>query len=185
MFSIYKRTNLINGKIYIGQTKRDIKIRWAEEDIGNQEIGKAVREFGKENFINEIIEYPKSIDEMNEREKYWIEYYDSSNPNKGYNKTKGGGGYDNDNTKYILLNDKILFNSLYDLSSYFKISINNLSSFLSRNKDKILNWEKIRYKNYKDGLEDMLLVRWIDFKEVRNHFKYLLDDNEIIIYEQK
>ena len=31
----------------------------------------------------------------------------------------------------------------------------------------------------------MLIVRWIDFKEVRNHFKYLLDDNEIIIYEQK
>ena len=89
---IYKRTNLINNKVYIGQTINNPEIRWKAEDTSQQAIGVAVRTYGSENFLNEIIDYASSREELNEKEKYWISYYDSNNKEKGYNRTKGGSG---------------------------------------------------------------------------------------------
>ena len=85
---IYKVTNKINGKVYIGQSV-DIGRRWhqhmtAEDDIY---LHKAIQKYGVENFEWEVIEQCKKKD-LDEREIYWIEYYDSYN--KGYNCTKGG-----------------------------------------------------------------------------------------------
>lgn len=89
---IYKRTNKINGMVYIGQTINDVYERWRNENNSTQAIGKAVREYGAENFKNEIIDIADTREELNEKEKYWIKYYDSQNLEKGYNKTKGGAG---------------------------------------------------------------------------------------------
>lgn len=89
---IYKTTNLINGKIYIGQHTRGL-----ESYIGSgSDFMKAVSEFGKENFKKEILE--EGIENRNvldDREKYWIKVYDATNPEIGYNKQTGGhGGYE-------------------------------------------------------------------------------------------
>ena len=86
---IYKRTNLINNKVYIGQTINNPEIRWKAEDTSQQAIGVAVRTYGSENFLNEIIDYASSREELNEKEKYWIKYYNSLTPN-GYNMIPGG-----------------------------------------------------------------------------------------------
>ena len=79
---IYKRTNLINNKVYIGQTINNPEIRWKAEDTSQQAIGVAVRTYGSENFLNEIIDYASSREELNEKEKYWISYYDSNHIGK-------------------------------------------------------------------------------------------------------
>lgn len=95
IMGIYKIQNLINQKCYIGQSI-DIKNRWYEEkrtafDITakNYEypISRAFRKYGLENFSFEILE-ECSQEKLNEREKYWIRYYDSFF--HGYNQTLGG-----------------------------------------------------------------------------------------------
>lgn len=85
---IYKTTNLLNGKIYIGQdTKNDPNY------IGSGKIIKeAIRKYGKSNFSKEILEKCDSIESLNEREIYWISFYDSTNNEIGYNILKGGLG---------------------------------------------------------------------------------------------
>ena len=87
---IYKVTNKINGKVYIGQSV-DIGKRWRQHMTAEDDIyfHKAIQKYGVENFEWEVIEQCKKKD-LDEREIYWIEYYDSFN--KGYNCTKGGGG---------------------------------------------------------------------------------------------
>ena len=92
---IYKITNLINDKCYIGQSI-NIQKRWnAHKRCYNIEsyheynkvLYKAFRKYGIENFDFEIVEECKP-DELNEREIYWITYYNSFK--NGYNATPGG-----------------------------------------------------------------------------------------------
>ena len=87
---IYKVTNKINGKVYIGQSV-DIGRRWRQHMTAEDDIyfHKAIQKYGVENFEWEVIEKCKKS-ELDERESYWIEYYDSFN--KGYNCTRGGEG---------------------------------------------------------------------------------------------
>lgn len=92
---IYKVTNRINGKIYIGQTIQSIKDRWyrhcGKSGISEAEmrmhLKRAILKYGKENFDVEILEECLQED-LNEREKYYIRYFNSYND--GYNSTEGG-----------------------------------------------------------------------------------------------
>ena len=90
MIGIYKITDLTNGMIYIGQSN-NIQRRKGEHFYNNKyirsEIDKAIQTKGADNFDFEIIE-ECPIEELYDRERYWIEYYDSFN--HGYNQTKGG-----------------------------------------------------------------------------------------------
>lgn len=89
MAHIYKTTNMINGKIYIGKEKHNDKNYLGSGRILNN----AIRKYGKENFTKEILE-ECSLDVIDERECYWIERCDSTNWDIGYNITKGGTGGD-------------------------------------------------------------------------------------------
>lgn len=86
---IYKITNLINGKIYIGQST-DIKKRWLKHKYAkdNFVIHKALRRYGIKNFSFDIIEQCKQED-LDRKEQFYIEYYNSLIPN-GYNMIAGG-----------------------------------------------------------------------------------------------
>lgn len=96
MVGIYKITNLVNGKIYIGQSinidKRIKEHFWKasnEKDISyNSALHLAIRKYGKENFQWEILEECK-VDNIDEREKFYIKEYNSLTPN-GYNILSGG-----------------------------------------------------------------------------------------------
>lgn len=97
MVGIYKITNQLNNKVYIGQSI-NIKKRfnchiWEafnEKQIPyNYAINRAIRKYGIKNFELEVIEECKK-EELDEKEKYWIKYYNSNNPNYGYNMTEGG-----------------------------------------------------------------------------------------------
>jgi len=90
---IYKIQNRINGKIYIGQS-RCISKRWNNHKSAHEErllhlpLYKAFAKYGIENFSFEVVESCLTS-ELNEKERYWISYYNSMVPN-GYNSTPGG-----------------------------------------------------------------------------------------------
>lgn len=89
---IYKTTNLINGKVYIGQHKsQNLKDNY----LGSGKLlRKAINKYGINNFVKEIICICDNKNELNEKEIYWIEYYNSRNLKLGYNITEGGSGGD-------------------------------------------------------------------------------------------
>lgn len=87
---IYKMTNKVNGKVYIGQTTRRLDERTKEHIRHNKMIvDKAIQKYGIENFTVEQIDLAENINELNQKEMYWIERYDCITP-KGYNQCYGG-----------------------------------------------------------------------------------------------
>lgn len=93
---IYKITNIINGKVYIGQTiqeggfdaryKGDLK-----ENTHNEHLKRSIFKYGIENFkINKIYDIAFSKEELDIKECLWISIYHSNNKKFGYNKTSGG-----------------------------------------------------------------------------------------------
>lgn len=111
MIGIYKITNTTNGKCYIGQS-RDIKARWAKhlsayKSYPEWELYRAFKKYGIAAFSFEVVE-ECTIEELNEREIYWIAQFDSFN--NGYNMTLGGEACNG-------TNDKTVYQ--YDLSGNF------------------------------------------------------------------
>ena len=82
---IYKIENLINGKIYIGQSIH-IEKRWQEhcKASSNSLTAKSIQKYGTENFSFQIIEETNDIALLNQLEAQYIKYYNSLAPN-GYN----------------------------------------------------------------------------------------------------
>ena len=97
---IYKITNKINGKIYIGQTIRAIKkrfkqhIRESSSGRGNALLNKTIRKYGKENFTIEEIGGANSQSELNYLEWLYVHNFNSLVPN-GLNMKEGGGARGN------------------------------------------------------------------------------------------
>ncbi len=94
---IYKATNRLNGKVYIGATTKSLKDRIKFHIISvKYSLGscfhKAIRKYGIENFKWEVICICPNINSLNEQEQYYIKFYDTMNI--GYNNTSGGtSGY--------------------------------------------------------------------------------------------
>lgn len=90
MIGIYKITNKNTGKSYIGQSN-DIERRFKEHQIAGKKsripVDIAIQKYGKDLFTYEIIE-ECLINQLNEREEYWIKFYDTFN--NGYNCNPGG-----------------------------------------------------------------------------------------------
>lgn len=94
---IYKISNDFNDKVYIGQTRRTIEKRFQEHIVYNGDntyIHNSIKKHGKEHFMINVIEIIECDDmlklynKLNDKEIYWINYYDSYN--NGYNCTFGG-----------------------------------------------------------------------------------------------
>lgn len=128
MVGIYKITNNINNKVYIGQS-RNIHSRLNAHktrpfNINSNDYNKrlyvSIRKYGLENFSFEIIE-ECLIEELNERENYWIKYYNSNKEEYGYNQTL---------TEYNIVAQKIsesLLEAIYKDLKENKISIKEIA----------------------------------------------------------
>ena len=89
MAEIYKTTNMVNGKIYVGKS-----IKSDSSYLGSGlQINAAIKKYGRENFTKEIIEECLA-DILDEREIYWIDILDARNTKIGYNISIGGTGGD-------------------------------------------------------------------------------------------
>lgn len=91
-YYIYCHENKINGKKYIGQSCQPPSKRW-NSGYGYMHCPRfysAIQHYGWNNFIHTILEDNLSAQEANEREKYYINLYNTLNPEVGYNLTEGG-----------------------------------------------------------------------------------------------
>lgn len=114
---IYKITNIQNNKVYIGQTIRPIQDKFhrhindALNNILDTHFARAIRKYGKDNFIIEQIDQAQTQNELNKKEQYWIQYYNSVQ--NGYNETDaiskcGGNTYQSKTEKEMeVIKEKI------------------------------------------------------------------------------
>ena len=94
---------MVNGKVYIGQSKNMNKRKNKHFTLlrrnkhNNKHLQSAWNKYSEKNFVFEIIESFESYypDTINEREIFWIKYYNSFNKDFGYNNTSGGDGIKN------------------------------------------------------------------------------------------
>ena len=128
---IYKITNTINGKVYIGKTLETMEKRWKEHQkdsmrFTDRPLYRAMNKYGIKNFIIEVVEEPE-IEMLSQRECYWIEYYNSYH--FGYNATLGGDGkvlYD-----YQQIVNKYLEGALVkEIAKEFECSVDTVSKAL-------------------------------------------------------
>ena len=88
---IYKITNKVNNKIYIGKHKHDIPELDCKYVASGTYINRSIRTYGIDNFTIELIDVAYTVEELNDKEIMYIDKYDSIAPN-GYNLTHGGDG---------------------------------------------------------------------------------------------
>lgn len=91
MYTVYKHT-APNGKVYIGITGRKPEKRWDNGNgyKGNEHFYRAIRKYTWKNFKHDILETGLTKEQACDKEIELIAYYDSTNPDKGYNHSIGG-----------------------------------------------------------------------------------------------
>lgn len=91
---IYKLTNLITGKCYVGQTTLSITERFSyhSRDSIKRHISASIRKYGKENFLVEEVCQAQTLEELNQLEIKYINQFNTMYPN-GYNHREGGNFY--------------------------------------------------------------------------------------------
>ena len=134
---IYKITNDINGKLYIGKTNRSIETRFQEHinfskrAYKNRPLYDAMNKYGVNHFHIEQIDICETDEEASTKEIYWIAYYDTYR--YGYNATLGGEG------KQLLdLNEEEIIEKYQELKSkravgrYFNVDEKTIRSILNK-----------------------------------------------------
>lgn len=153
---IYRTTNLVNNKVYIGKSEKS----YNEKYLGSGKLlWKAIKKYGSHNFKNELLESCDSIEKLNKREKFWIKKYLKNS----YNLAEGGtGGW---TTKY------------YSTSQLQKLK-NKLSKSLKGRKvsDSCKNILSLKNKNKffgnKENLSKKVKDAWANPSSIFNSIEY-------------
>lgn len=95
---IYLITNKVNGKKYVGQTIHLVYDRWKEhrrdaKDNKRTALHGAIRRYGADSFNVETIDKADTVEGLDEKEKFYIQKYETEDPDMGYNLKPGGQGY--------------------------------------------------------------------------------------------
>ena len=173
---IYKISNTITGKVYIGQTIQPPSRRWRQHELSAQNTNRndsnlplhlSMRKHGLAAFKYEVIEMCDDAI-VNDREVYWISIYDSTNPNKGYNLSLGGGG-----TSYYRM-DEIL--SLWNQGK----GIKEISELMDIDR----GFLALRLKEAGISTEEINARRYAAARERRSSpvYKYSLDGNYLRMF---
>lgn len=159
---IYKFQNLITQEVYIGQSI-NLEERYNKHSRnwlnGTTDFYKAIQDYGWNNFSYEILEIC-SQEQLNEKEQFWISYYDSYN--NGYNMTKGGSNKNSINQEIVIekwnsnLSPKEISKELkIGLSTVYQI-LNGYDEFQPQSKNKIV---------FQYDLAGNFIQSWNSYKE--------------------
>lgn len=197
IFYIYKYTNLINNKKYIGQTNNfERRVREHKSCSFNpksvnydDKIHQAIRKYGHDNFKIEIIEIINDVQNyelVNEREKYWIKKEQSLLTQWGYNVLEGGRNYwrsflnpkDIQNIKSMIKNETPynIIQQSYPISKTFISDINNGKYFFDNKEIYPLCRYRISNDIYDALIEDLVKPE-LTFKELA--LRYNLGESTI------
>lgn len=182
---IYKYTNLINGMTYIGQTKQTLEQRdykHLTQLNDNTYFHRAMKKYGRDNFTLELIEDKIPFNQLDAKEKYYIDYFESFyTTGKGYNLTQGGQWgsgtqkitiQQSNEIKELIKNSSLSFRSIgeqYNVSLYCISDINRGKTF----RDDALNYplRKAPLHSFIDETKiniilDMLCNTTMTYKEI-------------------
>lgn len=192
---IYKITNLKNNKGYIGQSA-DIKRRWKNHKIElknnahrNPHLQSAFNKYGEEAFEFRILE-ETTEENLDDAEEYWINYFNSTNPEKGYNLKYGGNSSKQREDIQEQLN--LIRELRTQEAHYFKMRhINNNGGFtklyrLAREnktlKDASLELE-VPQNYIKEYLKEQGISSWKELVKQSRGFKHsVIDENGGILF---
>lgn len=173
---IYKITNDINSCYYIGQTTISLSHRWTEHKQSindlkkNNKLYTAMREIGINHFQISIVEEFENISEekLDEREQYWIEYFDSFY--NGYNSTKGGT-FGSRNIKAILcytLSGKFYkrYDTVQKASMDLNINYANIISYLAHPESESCGGFQFKYEDSDRLIKDFSNLNNFNAKKV-------------------
>ena len=162
---IYKATNRVNGKVYIGQTIQGLRARQLRhmQDAKNNKdtvFCRALRKYGEESFDWEIIDYGYSPDDLDAKEVYWIfhhnSYVNEENSN-GYNMKYGGRGLSGELNPISKLNNAMII-ELLNLALTGKYAVEDLSIKFEVDKRTIWRlfyfesgWNNVIFNNFTDN----------------------------------
>jgi group I intron endonuclease len=165
MITIYKITNTLNSKIYVGITNRHIQERLCDHFNHSVKpkfrIHQAIKKHGKQNFIIEAIDIATSQEEANQLEKYWINYYNCTDYNFGYNMSCGGSG------KSITLTEK----TKNKIKESVQKHRDSLSDYEKRQLTKAANIAKKGNKESADSRDKKSLAQTKRWKTVDDEYK--------------
>lgn len=164
---IYRITNKVNGKSYIGQTRNTVEFKWRQHINAkdNKYFHKAIRKYGVENFKIDTLECC-NVEDLDSREIYYIAKYNTFGEN-GYNLTKGGSAYSpnrRDNGYLVLDNKYDEIKEMY-LAGYSTYKIGELYNVDRHCVAKILNSLGIKINNNKININNQ------EFQELVTDYK--------------
>lgn len=181
-FSVYKHTNTINGKVYIGITSKKPEERW-RNGLGYMSQGyiwNAIKKYGWDSFKSEIILSKLTEEEAYSKEIELISFYKSNDSNFGYNLSSGGenvhlGCKHSEETKIKMSNNHADFKGSKSTSSIKIICLDTLEIFDSiGDASRILNISI-------SGIHNVLKRKSKSY--IGLHFEYLKDYNPNKIYD--
>lgn len=185
MAYIYKIINSINQKIYIGKTLFSIEKRFKEHldeasrtRSNNRPLYNAIKKYGKENFSIELVEKIENEEILEEREKFWIEHFNSYK--NGYNATIGGDGKKYLNHDLIISYYKELQNAVdvalkLNISQDYVLQIlkeNQIETLSSRQASKNKLGKKIKMFDLNGNFEEI-------FDSLRDAARYIILQNSL------
>ena len=176
---IYKITNLINGKVYIGQTTQSLEKRWKDhcytinKDYINSAISNALQKYGKDNFKIEKLISCDNIDHMNKCEIEEICRHDSIAPH-GYNLQNGG--HDN----HVMHPDTIEKIRKANIGKKLSTAAKNKISNAHKGRKQDSTWIKKRIESRKNFKHSELSKNTIAIKKGGKKFKVFTVQNEYV-----
>jgi group I intron endonuclease len=157
---VYKITNNVNNRIYVGITTESIQERWKKHKSASRYedtyIYRAMRKYGIDNFSIEMIE---ETNDLSEREQYWISKLNTLKPN-GYNLTIGGEKLYGENNPFY--GKKHTLETKMKLSRISKLRIKDKNHFYGKHHTdetksiiSLKNSGKIHSKEYKEYMKEI------------------------------
>lgn len=181
MIEIYRITNLINDKCYVGQSKYGAFKRFQQHCKADSLIGKAIRKYGHGNFLVEVLDSTDDIEKANELEHYHVVSNNCVVPN-GYNMNEYGrliGGSTVKQPWYICVKPEYYYNVVSQCDNMIKYFIKIM--YLANKQFILKRSQNLFVENWKQ----LYGALGISGKVTQQKFKNFLLDNNLIEIKNK